>query len=180
MSSRTETARRGRRFARSAALVVALLLPIASSAAHALEIVLGVGDYDVEESLGDGPVEVDLVFRFTGTEMWRWEKHGIAVVPAFGVMATEKETYYGWVGSAVLIPLGAHWGLVPELGAGYYEQGDGKRLGGDLEFRSGLEVTYRPNDAMHVGVGFYHLSNAGVYEVNPGVNSLLFTIGFKP
>ena len=180
MTSRTNSVRRGLRFARSAALALAILFSFATGAAHALEIVLGAGDYDVEESLGDGPVEVDLVFRFTGTEMWRWEKHGIAVVPAVGVMATEQESYYAWVGNAVLIPLGARWGLVPELGAGYYERGEGKRLGGEVEFRSGLAVTYRPNEALHLGVGFYHLSNAGIYEVNPGVNSLLFTLGFKP
>ena len=180
MSSRRGTIRRGRRFARCASLAVAVFLGHFTNAAHALEIAVGVGDFDVEEHLGDGPVEVDLGFRLTGTEIWRSQKHGMVLVPAFGAMATEDETYYGSGGFALVIPLGAHWGLVPEVGAGYYERGDGKNLGGEIEFRSGLEVTYRPNDALHVGVGFYHLSNAGIYEVNPGVNSLLFTVGFKP
>ena len=101
-------------------------------------------------------------------------------MPAFGGMATEHDTYYGWAGGAVFIPLAAHWGLVPELGVGVYEQGDGKDLGGSLEFRSGIEVTYRANDSIRVGVGFYHLSNAGLHEVNPGLNSLVLTFGFQP
>ena len=180
MSSRKESTRRGRRFARGATLAIAVLLSLGWSAANALEIAVGVGDYDVEEHLGDGPVQVDLVFRLHSIEMWRWEKHGIVVLPAFGAMATEKETYYAWVGNAILIPLDARWQLIPEIGTGYYERGDGNNLGGELEFRSGLAITYRANDKLQLGVGFYHLSNAGIHEVNPGLNSLLFTVGFKP
>jgi hypothetical protein len=161
-------------------LALVVLLSSGWSAAEALEIAVGVGDFDVEEDIGDGPFEVDLVFRLNGIEMWRWEKHGISVVPAFGILGTDEETFYAWAGNAVLIPLGAGFELIPELGVGYYERGEGKRLGGELEFRSGLGVTYRPTDALHLGVGFYHLSNAGIYELNPGVNSLLFTVGFKP
>ena len=61
-------------------------------------------------------------------------------------MATEENAFYGWAGGALFVPLGARWGLIPEVGVGVYEQGDGKNLGGSLEFRSGLEATYRAND----------------------------------
>jgi hypothetical protein len=176
----TKAIERDRRRLRSATLVLALLLVFTTGAGRALEIAVGVGDYDVEEHLGDGPVEVDLVFRLDQHEMWSWEKQRVVVLPAFGALATEKETYYAWVGNSIVISFGKHWELIPELGAGYYEQGDGKNLGGEIEFRSGLAVTYRVNDGLHFGAGFYHLSNAGIYELNPGLNSLLFTVGFKP
>jgi hypothetical protein len=155
------------------AVVLALVQP-----ARALEVVALVGEHDVSKG-DETPIEGGFTLRFTGTEIWR-SKHGVVLMPAVGAMATEQEAYYGWVGGAFFIPLGARWGLIPELGAGYYERGDGKDLGGSLEFRSGLEATYRPNDTVRVGVGFYHLSNAGLHEVNPGVNSLLLTIGFRP
>ena len=70
--------------------------------------------------------------------------------------------------------------MIPEVGVGAYEQGEGRNLGGSLEFRSGLEATYRANDAVRIGVGFYHLSNAGLHAVNPGVNSLVLTFGIRP
>lgn len=159
--------------------IVALLALLAGAPASAIELVLTAGEHNVGKSSDDPPVEAGFMLRLTGTEIWR-SKGGITLVPAFGAMGTEQDAYYGWGGVALFIPLGAHWGLVPELGAGYYEQGDGKNLGGSLEFRSGLEATYRANDSVRVGVGFYHLSNAGVYEVNPGVNSLLLTFGIQP
>ena len=151
----------------------------AGSSARALEVVLTVGEHDVGKDRDDLPIEGGFTLRFTGTEIWH-SKHGITLVPAVGAMATEEDAYYGWVGGAFFIPLGEKWGLVPEVGAGDYQRGDGKDLGGTLEFRSGLEATYRASDAFRIGLGFYHLSNAGIYEVNPGVNSFVLTFGFHP
>ena len=146
---------------------------------RALELVLTGGEHNVTKDRDNPPFEGGFTLRLTGVEVWR-SKRGMVLVPAFGGMATEENAYYGWAGGALFIPLGAHWGLIPELGVGAYEQGDGRNLGGTLEFRSGLEATYRANDAVRVGVGFYHLSNAGLHEVNPGVNSLLLTFGIRP
>jgi hypothetical protein len=108
--------------------------------------------------------------------VWR-SKRGWTLVPAFGAMASEADTAYGWAGGSLQIPLSSRWGLVPQIGAGVYRQGDGKNLGGSLEFRSGLEVVFRASDALRVGAEFYHLSKAGLHELNPGVNSLVLTFG---
>ena len=91
------------RAAALAFVLAGLLSFVTSAAARALEIGVSAGDYDVEKHLGDGPVEVDLVFRLTGTEIWRWEKHRIAVVPAFGGMATEDETVVDIPGSEIQV-----------------------------------------------------------------------------
>ena len=149
------------------------------SSAHALEAVLAIGEHDVGKGRYPLPVEGGFTLRLTGTEIWRSQR-GVTLVPSFGGLVTDENAYYAWFGGAFLIPLGERWGLVPEFGAGVYEQGDGKDLGGTLEFRSGLEATYRANDSFRIGLGFYHLSNAGVHEVNPGVNSFLLTFGFHP
>jgi hypothetical protein len=143
---------------------------------RAAEFVLSAGEYDVEEARGDGPLEAGLLVRLTDTEVWR-SKLGWALVPAFGVMATEEDAFFGWAGGSLQIPLHSQWGLVPQLGVGVYHRGDAKNLGGSLEFRSGLELVYRASDALRVGVEFYHLSNAGLHELNPGVNSLVLTFG---
>jgi hypothetical protein len=159
--------------------IAPLLALLAGAPARAVELVLTAGEHDVGKNRDNPPIEGGFTLRLTGLEIWR-SKSGITLVPSFGGMATEEDAYYAWAGGALFIPLGAHWGLVPELGAGYYERGDGKNLGGSLEFRSGLEATYRANDSVRIGVGFYHLSNAGFHDVNPGVNSLLLTFGFEP
>lgn len=44
-----------------------------------------------------------------------------------------------------------------------------------MEFRSGLEIAYRLANGHRVGMIYYHLSHANIYEDNPGSNSLVFT-----
>jgi hypothetical protein len=144
-----------------------------------IEVVAAVGEHGVIKDSVESPIEGGFTLRFTGAEMWR-SKRGVVLVPSLGALTTEEGAYYGWAGAALFVPLGSRWGLVPEVGAGVYEQGDGRNLGGSLEFRSGLEVTYRANDAVRVGVGLYHLSNAGIHDINPGVNSFVLTFGIRP
>jgi hypothetical protein len=155
------------------------MVVLSSAPGRAVDLALSVGEWDIENNHGDGPVEAGFVLRLTNTVVHRFE-NGAILVPAFGAMATEENAFYGWAGGAVEIPLGARWLLVPELGAGVYERGDGKNLGGQLEFRSGVAASYRTSEALSVGVQFYHLSNAGVHDVNPGTNSLVLVLGITP
>jgi hypothetical protein len=154
-------------------LLAAFLL---SAPAGAAEVVLSAGEFDVERAKDEGPLAAGIGVRLTGIALWR-SSWGMSLVPAFGASVSEERAVYGWAGGALLIPLSERWGLAPQLGAGIYEQGDGKNLGGALEFRSGLAVMYRASDAVTVGLDFYHLSNAGLHELNPGVNSLVLTFG---
>ena len=54
-------------------------------------------------------------------------------------------------------------------GPGYYEDGDGKDLGYDLEFRSQAEIAYVMEDRSRIALAISHLSNAGLGDTNPGV-----------
>jgi hypothetical protein len=156
----------------------AFVISCAAAPAVAAEIVIAAGEFDVEESFGDGPFEVGVAVRLSEVELWR-PRWGV-LVPAFGAMANEDEAVYGWGGFALHIPLGERWRLTPALAAGLYERGDSKNLGGTLEFRSGLDVAYRTSERVAVGAEFYHLSNAGIHELNPGTNSLVLTVAFSP
>jgi hypothetical protein len=66
-----------------------------------------------------------------------------------------------------------HWIIAPGIAAGFYWQGHGKNLGFPLEFRTGIELGYQFEDRRRFGVHFYHLSNAGLGEKNPGEESLI-------
>ena len=68
--------------------------------------------------------------------------------------------------------------VTPQFAVSLYEQGDGRDLGGVVEFRSGLEVAYAFAKGPRVGVLFYHLSNGDFYDFNPGSNSFVVTLSF--
>lgn len=98
--------------------------------------------------------------------------------PAVGVMGTSGDVLYGHVGFRLDLPV--PWGgrrdrvvLTPQVAAGYYDRGHDENLGGDLQFRSGLEASVRLTRRHSLGVLFYHLSNAGIEDRNPGVESLV-------
>jgi|GEM_PF-6962771 len=43
-------------------------------------------------------------------------------------------------------------------------------LGGTFNFKSHIALTISPNKQINLGYRFEHISNAGLYEKNPGVN----------
>ena len=67
--------------------------------------------------------------------------------------------------------------LAPSFAVGIY-QGNGVDLGGPLEFRSGLDLGARVSDHIEAAVGIYHLSNGGLYSINGGAESALFSLAF--
>lgn len=97
---------------------------------------------------------------------------------AAGFMVTAETTGYVYGGLRRDFDFGTHrWGIALSFGAGLYHPGDGKDLGGPVNFRSGFELYRRFDAPSRLGLVFYHLSHAGIYENNPGVNSLVLSYG---
>lgn len=96
---------------------------------------------------------------------------------AGGVAANDEGGLWGYFGVRRDLAASERWGVAPGWGVALYEAGDGKNLGGSLQFRSSLAVDYRLTRRTRVGVTFYHLSNAGLEEINPGSNSVVATLG---
>ncbi len=95
--------------------------------------------------------------------------------PFVGAMATHEEAVYGYAGVLVDVYLGRRWVLTPSFAPGLYRKGDGKDLGGAIEFKSQLELSYRFDNRARLGIGFSHMSNASIYDSNPGVETLFVT-----
>ncbi len=93
--------------------------------------------------------------------------------PHIGVSVTAADSFYVYAGADRRIDLGRFWFLDASFATGFYEAGDGKDIGGALEFRSGIVVGRRLRNGSRVGLGFVHLSSSAYYRHNPGVNSLL-------
>ena len=62
--------------------------------------------------------------------------------------------------------------LIPSIGIGAYDEGDGKDLGHTIEFRSSIEVSYELKNKNRIGLSLSHISNANIGDKNPGVEVL--------
>jgi len=65
------------------------------------------------------------------------------------------------------------WRITPSIAAGLYhhDERNALDLGGSLEFRSALELTYALGPWAFVGAYVAHLSNASIYERNGGAET---------
>ena len=66
--------------------------------------------------------------------------------------------------------------VTPSFGLGYFDSGRTLELGGELEFRSGIELTYCFESEWRIGVALFHLSNGGLFDSNPGTEALVLTL----
>ena len=62
--------------------------------------------------------------------------------------------------------------FTPSFGVGYYDNGSGKNLGNNIEFRTTLELSYELKNNNRIGLSFGHISNANIGNKNPGVEIL--------
>ncbi len=54
-----------------------------------------------------------------------------------------------------------------------------EELGGPLQFTSHIGLSYTMQQRLIFGYRFQHMSNAGIYSANPGVNMHMLEIGFR-
>jgi lipid A 3-O-deacylase len=98
------------------------------------------------------------------------------VAPFVGVMGTGKGAFYGYGGFGFDINFFDKWVVTPTAAVGYFTPGSGIDLGAHCEFRTGAEFDYRFDNLVRLGVGFYHISNAGIGKQNPGVEMATFVL----
>lgn len=152
-----------RRLLLGLAALLAATLP--ANAEEPSFISLGAGYYDLFDDQSAG--EARLEYRFSESNKL------FLFTPFVGVTATTDAATYGYVGIGVDVFFGRRWVATPNFAVGVYGNGDGKDLGHAIEFRSGLEIAYRFDDYSRLGLSFTHISNAGLDERNPGVESLV-------
>jgi len=70
--------------------------------------------------------------------------------------------------------------FTPSFGVGAYEDGNGKKLGHTIEFRTTLEVSYELKNKNRIGLSFGHISNANLADSNTGVEiiSLSYQVAY--
>jgi len=178
----------GRRFTNPAAagLVLALSLTTAhpaiaqvsfGSPADPPRIVIGGGAFDVlpdNKKPGNGTTGLALgEYRF-GDVLW-------ILAPFVGAFGTGKGAFYGYGGFGFDVNFLDRFVVTPTAAVGYFTHGTGIDLGAHTEFREGAEFAYRFENLSRLGVGMYHMSNAGIGKKNPGVElvTLVLTMPFR-
>lgn len=148
----------------------ALALVLAAPAAHAGEeryLTVGAGIYEVLDENWDS-TEFRLEYRHNN--IWK------SLYPSLGLMYNTDDALYGVFSLNYDLYLHENIVLTPFTGVGVYEENDSKDLGGPIEFRSGVELAYQADNGARVGVNFSHMSNASIYDKNPGSESLVLNV----
>ena len=136
----------------------------------------GIGTFDLAHaSTSQG---VGLEYRLDSRPLRPRKSRRFTLIPALGLTGTSRNAIFGYVGLRSDFDLGPRWRLTPGFAAGAYERNGDIDLGGPVEFRSSLDVSYALNNGVRVGASLYHISNARLYERNPGVNALVFVQTF--
>ena len=131
-------------------------------------VAIGGGAFDIlpdTKKAGHGATGLVLSeYRF-GDVLW-------ILSPFVGAMGTGKGAVFAYVGVGLDINFSRNIVLTPSFAGGYFDNGRGVYLGSWWEFRSGAELDYRFGDNRRLGVGLYHISNAGIGKEDPGAELL--------
>tara|TARA_B100002052_G_scaffold166516_2_gene151644 strand:+ start:274 stop:807 length:534 start_codon:yes stop_codon:yes gene_type:complete len=141
--------------------------------------VFGIGIYDVKFDGSSSNYATDIRFErrfdYTLVDIGPEEDNFFYLKPFVGLEATTDSALYVLGGIYLEDNLGKllsgnqnNWNFTPSFGLGYYDDGDGKKLGNKLEFRTTLEISYQLKDDNRIGISLGHISNANIGNKNPG------------
>ena len=148
--------------------------------------VFRLGIYDIKFDGSEKNQAADLRYEYRSDEslldVGPEEDNFFFLKPFFGIEYTDDSASYFLTGIYFEDNLGelfegdkSKFYFTPSFGAGIYNDGSGKKLGNDLQFRTSLEVSYELKNKNRIGISFSHISNANLADKNPGVEILSFS-----
>lgn len=162
------------------ALSLLLLTPFAAVTAEPSEtteqyhrIALSAGELGIADKLRY-PGRYGIEYQATPYTSWK-------LIPAIGFVWAESGANLTYAAVRRDFWLSPRWSLTPTTGVGAFQESEELKLGDEIEFRSGIELAYNFRNHYRLGVGFFHVSNAGIGESNPGSESLIaaFSLPFR-
>ena len=132
---------------------------------------LGVGVFDFNQE-GAGAISAASHIEF------RYGEKLFFIGPAIGIMANTDGGVFGYGGIYSDIRY-KDFVATPLLALGGYREGGSKDLGGVLQYRVGLSLTYQLDETTRVGVRVAHISNASIHEDNPGEEEIFLAYTFS-
>tara|TARA_B100001057_G_scaffold416316_1_gene434272 strand:- start:504 stop:1034 length:531 start_codon:yes stop_codon:yes gene_type:complete len=148
--------------------------------------VFGLGIYDIKFDGSDKNQSSDYRYEYrsdyTLIDIGPKEDNFFFLKPFYGVEYTNDSASYFLTGIYFEDNVGelfegnkSKFFFTPSFGAGIYNDGSGKKLGNDLQFRTSLEISYELKNKNRIGISFSHISNANLGDKNPGVEILSFS-----
>ena len=145
--------------------------------------VFAIGVYDVKFDGSETDPATDFRFekRFNNSilEIGPESENFFNLKPLLGIEATSDSAIYLLGGiylednvGSLFVGEESNFILTPSFGVGYYDEGDGMKLGNNIEFRTSLEISYQLQNSNRIGLSFGHISNANIGDKNPGVEIL--------
>ena len=165
-------------------ILVSILIILSTSYAYSKGTnVFGLGSYDIKFDGSSKNQATDFRYEFRSDkslfDIGPKEDNFFFIKPFFGVEYTSDSASYFLSGIYFEDNLGqllegneSKYFITPSFGAGLYDDGSGKKLGNDIQFRTSLELSYKLNNDRRIGISFSHISNANLGDKNPGVEIL--------
>ena len=166
-------------------VIVAIILFSNSIASKGTNI-FGIGIYDIKFDGSETNQATDFRYEYRTDksllDIGPEEDNFFFLKPFFGFELTNDSASYFLTGIYLEDNLGelfegeeSKFFFTPSFGAGIYDDGSGKKLGNDLQFRTSFELSYELKNQNRIGISFSHISNANLGDKNPGVEILSFS-----
>jgi lipid A 3-O-deacylase len=158
---------RGRagRFVLAASFLLAGFAMARPGRAGELTGVAGLGLFGAENAEHVALMEIE--FRFAPRRF--------SLRPVVGAAGSSDGAAYLRLGLGRDFRLAERWNANVSLCGTGYHKGGGKDLGRGFEFRSALDVGYEIRPGYRLGFSVAHLSNGGIDDRNPGIETYTFT-----
>ena len=148
--------------------------------------VFGIGIYDVkfDGSYSNNATDFRYERRFDNSiiDIGPKKDNFFYMKPFAGIELTSDSAFYLISGIYLEDNIGElmtgeenNWNFTPSFGLGYYDDGNGKKLGNKVEFRTTLEFSYQLTNKDRIGISLGHISNANIGNKNPGAEIISFS-----
>ena len=133
---------------------------------------LGLGQFNFMED-GTGPY--NKTSEVMNLEIHSGKKLFNVIKPFAGFLGTTAGTYYGYGGFGIdgYYTKKKNIILSPAVACGYYKDGSEIKAGNHMEFYIGIDLFYRFENNVRLGMGIFHISNADSGYRNPGSETLI-------
>lgn len=128
-----------------------------------------VGHMGVFDSGIENPQVLKIEYRFA--KRLKWD-----LFPVLGAGQSANDASFVFFAVEREFLLTNSWILSPSFGVGTFNDGKDVRLGKELEFRTGIKLSYQLKKDVRLGFALYHLSNGGLSDRNPGTEPAFISI----
>ena len=140
------------------------------------DITVYTGQFDITDQVGDDETTL-FGIEHKNPELFRNTFLG-KFSPVTGAFITGKNSTYFYTGVEAQYGIGP-LKILPSFTPGYYDKGNGKDLGDELEFKSEIKVGLDIFENTKIGYSYSHISNNDWGEVNPGTDNQSITFSKK-